>query len=120
MVQAHRHAPPKIIKHRYDEYGILTSSYDHDWVGLITAAIHENIKGKLRIYFIEFNPRTKLAKFIFYFPQNPRKKFLYKVILSTSKTRLTVGDFQENSLIIDMNQLFYGHNAPLHYLLKPE
>lgn len=87
-----------------DEYGNLTTFYEHNAYGLVACALREIFKEEFDIYHIMVDPPNE--KMLFLFSQKGQKKpFLqHEVIVQSGRQGKGLSDFSEPTLIIDMNR----------------
>ncbi|MDP8266851.1 MAG: hypothetical protein P9M07_07930 [Candidatus Aceula meridiana] len=87
-----------------DEYGNLTTFFAHNDWGIVSCALREFLKGKLRIYHILVDHQKKELTYLFEDLHDKEKKYVYKIRIISGKEKKTQADFREPTLIIDMAQ----------------
>jgi len=87
-----------------DEYGNITTFYAADDWGAVSCALREFLKGKLNIYHILVDHRTKELTYFFKDPKNKERKYGYKVKVTSGEEKKTQADFKEPTLVIDMSK----------------
>ncbi|MDD3374119.1 MAG: hypothetical protein PHY73_00120 [Candidatus Omnitrophica bacterium] len=94
----------KYLKHRGDEFGNLTTSYSHNMVGLTSFVLREIAQGKMEIFNISFDPKTKTVLYIFRDIVNKRKMFRYEIKVDSGTILDKPLRFQEKTFVVDMRR----------------
>jgi hypothetical protein len=90
------------LRHRADEYRNLTTRYSHNMLGLLSCALREMSKGKMRVFDIAYDSAGKKARFIFEDLKKPGVYLPYEIGIASGPA---LDHFEEGTLVIDMRVL---------------
>ncbi|MFA6379449.1 MAG: hypothetical protein WCX16_06715 [Candidatus Omnitrophota bacterium] len=90
------------LRHRGDEYRNLTTRYSHNMVGLLSCALREMAKGKMRVVHIGYDEAAKKVLFVF---EDLKNKGVYLRYETWIESGPALDRFEEGTLVIDMRPL---------------
>jgi hypothetical protein len=113
------HPPAASLKARWDEFGMITPVYAHDWLGLTACGLIERNKGEKHLGMVLVDHTRGSYEFYFLDKNKQKDLEIFSFLISGSDKEIPLRPDESSVLTLDYAQ-FFGPGKELEYLVRKE